>query len=70
MIMMSIMPTAQWPTQLWDPSQWETEVQSQGTLHAGIALLTTLFSCARHNVQLSQDSCSAYGRSYNGVASA
>lgn len=57
--MMSIMPTAQWPTQLLDPSQWEAEVQSPGTLHAGIVLLTILFSCARHNVQLSQDSCDA-----------
>jgi len=58
MIMMIIMPTAPWLIQLWDPSQWEAEVKSPGTLHAGIALLSMLFSCARHNMQV------------NGVASA
>ncbi len=47
MVMMSTMPTAPWPTQLWDPSQWEAEVQSQGTLHAGIVLLIVLFSCVQ-----------------------
>jgi len=37
--MMSIMPIAPWLIQLWDPSQWEAEVKSPGTLHAGIASL-------------------------------
>ena len=57
MIMMSITPIAPWLIQLWDPSQWEAEVQSPGTLHAGIVLLTMLYSCARHIVQSGQHSC-------------
>ncbi len=58
MIMMSIMPTAPWPTQLWALLQWEAEVlcllQRQGTLHASIVLLIVLFSCVRERAVMSR----------------